>query len=135
MSIIEFLQNKNVFVFDTETTGLPEKTQKWGTYWDYSLNDKYESARIVSIAWASIKNFDKNKTIALVVGLEKPRTWIKKGVLYMVMNDRAANIITVAEHIRDYTNSSVEFFYWSPDALKIIAKQCHTIKKWLEYIE
>jgi len=60
MSIIEFLQNKNVFVFDTETTGLPEKTQKWGTYWDYSLNDKYESARIVSIAWSSIANFDKN---------------------------------------------------------------------------
>jgi hypothetical protein len=78
------------------------------------------------------KNFDKNKTIALIVGLEKPRTWIKDGMFYMGLNDRAANIITVAEHIRDYTNSSVEFFYWSPDALKIIAKQCHTIKKWLE---
>jgi DNA polymerase III epsilon subunit-like protein len=59
-SVIDFLKGKNVFVFDTETTGLPERTAKWGTYWDYKMNDKYESSRIVSIAWASIHNFDKN---------------------------------------------------------------------------
>jgi glycine cleavage system H protein len=49
-----------------------------------------------------------------------------------MFNDRAANIVTVAEHIRDYTNSSVEYFYWSPDALKILTKQAHVIRKWLE---
>ena len=59
-STIEFLTDKNIFVFDTETTGLPEKSTKWGTYWDYKLNDKYDSSRIVSIAWSSIKNFDRN---------------------------------------------------------------------------
>ena len=59
-SVLEFLKGKNVFVFDTETTGLPAKTEKWGTYWDYKMNDKYDSCRIVSIAWASIHNFDKN---------------------------------------------------------------------------
>lgn len=78
------------------------------------------------------KQFDKDKKLALVVGLEKPRTWIKDGVFHLGFNDRAANIITVAEHIRDYTNSTVEFFYWSPDATKIIAKQVHVIKRWLE---
>ena len=59
-SVINFLNGKNIFVFDTETTGLPEKTSKWGTYWDYNLNEKYESARIVSIAWSTLQSFDKN---------------------------------------------------------------------------
>ena len=62
-SVIDFLKNKNVFIFDTETTGLPERTAKWGTYWNYKMNEKYDSSRIVSIAWASIKNFDKNNII------------------------------------------------------------------------
>jgi DNA polymerase III epsilon subunit-like protein len=62
-SVLDFLKEKNVFVFDTETTGLPAKTQKWGTYWDYKMNDKYDSSRIVSIAWSSIVNFDKNTII------------------------------------------------------------------------
>ena len=48
-------------VLDTETTGLPKGSPfGWGTYWDYRMNDKYDSCRIVSIAWASIHNFDKN---------------------------------------------------------------------------
>ena len=78
------------------------------------------------------KQFDKDKKIALVLGLEKPRTYIEDGNFYVMFTDRAANIVTVAEHIRDYTNSSVEYFYWSPDALKILTKQAHVIRKWLE---
>jgi hypothetical protein len=78
------------------------------------------------------KQFDKDKKIALVLGLEKPRTYIDNGNLYIVFHDRAANMVTVAEHIRDYTNSAVEYFYWSPDALKILTKQTHVIKHWLE---
>jgi len=62
-SVINFLKGKNVFVFDTETTGLPIKTSKWGTYWDYKMNDKYDSCRIVSIAWSSINNFDKDNIL------------------------------------------------------------------------
>lgn len=78
------------------------------------------------------KKFDKDKKIALIVGLEKPRTFVKDNHFCLAFNDRAANIITVAEHIKEYPNSTVEFFYWSPDAVKIIAKQVHIIKRWLE---
>jgi hypothetical protein len=78
------------------------------------------------------KNFDKDKRIALILGIEKPRSYIQDNKFYILFNDRAANTVTVAEHIRDYTNSSVEYFYWSPDALKILTKQAHIIKKWLE---
>ena len=60
-SVLDFLTNKRVFVFDTETTGLPAKGPSgFGSYWDYRDNSKYESARVVSIAWAFIENYDKN---------------------------------------------------------------------------
>jgi len=60
-SVLDFLTNKRVFVFDTETTGLPAKGPSgFGSYWDYRDNSKYESARIVSIAWAFIENYDRH---------------------------------------------------------------------------
>jgi hypothetical protein len=79
------------------------------------------------------KKFDKQKKIALVLGIEKPRTFIhSNGKFYMRFTDRATNLVTVAEHIQDYTNSSVEYFYWSPDACRLLTKQAHIIKRWLE---
>jgi hypothetical protein len=45
--------------------------------------------------------------------------------------DRAANQILVAEHFKDYNNSTAEFFYWSPDCVKLLIKQGHVIKKYL----
>jgi len=60
-SVFSFLNGSNVFVFDTETSGLPlGSPHGWGTYWDYRLNEKYESCRIVSIAWSLVEKFDKN---------------------------------------------------------------------------
>jgi len=78
------------------------------------------------------KRFDKNYRIAMVVGIEKPRTLIHQGRLVMRFADRSTNMITVAEHLRDYPNSTIEFFYWSPDCVPLIIKQGHVIKRWLE---
>lgn len=78
------------------------------------------------------KNFDKGKKIGLLLGIEKPRTFIHKDKFYIRFTDRAANLVTVAEHIEEYTNSNVEYFYWSPDSCSLLSKQAHTIKKWLE---
>lgn len=80
------------------------------------------------------KKFDKDKKIAIVVGVEKPRTYIHSvtNEFYVRFNDRAANIASVNDFVKDYPNSTVEYFYWSPDAVDIICKQSHVIKKWLE---
>ncbi len=78
------------------------------------------------------KQFDKDKKIALIVGIEKPRAFIDRGRLIMQFVDRAANIVTVADHFKEYTNTEVELFYWSPDAVPLLIKQGHVIKKWLE---
>jgi DNA polymerase III epsilon subunit-like protein len=61
-SPLKFLEGKNILVFDTETTGLPERCPNgWGSYWSYFMNEKYDSSRIISIAWSSIHNFHKDK--------------------------------------------------------------------------
>ena len=61
-SPLKFLEGKNILVFDTETTGLPERSPNgWGSYWSYFMNEKYESSRIISIAWSSLHNFHKDK--------------------------------------------------------------------------
>jgi hypothetical protein len=79
------------------------------------------------------QQFDKGKKIALILGIEKPRTIIHHdNNFYLRFVDRASNIITIENHIKEYTNSVVEYFYWSPDSAKMICKQAHTIKKWLE---
>lgn len=79
------------------------------------------------------KNFDKGKKIVLLLGVEKPRTFIyTNNKFYIRFIDRASNIITIENHVKDYTNSVVEYFYWSPDSVDILCKQAHTIKKWLE---
>ena len=57
---LQKLNGKNIFVFDTETTGLPDRGPSgWGSYWSYNINDKYENARIVSIAWSALHNYNK----------------------------------------------------------------------------
>lgn len=63
-SVISFLDGKKVLIFDTETTGLPQRVPgaKWGStseYHNYTINEKYDSARIVSIAWSFIPGFNK----------------------------------------------------------------------------
>jgi len=79
------------------------------------------------------KQFDRNKKIGLILGIEKPRTIIgKENKFYIQFSDRASNIITIENHIKDYTNTTVEYFYWSPESGKMLAKQAHVIKRWLE---
>jgi DNA polymerase III epsilon subunit-like protein len=64
-SKLSFLEGRNVLIFDTETTGLPDRVQgaKWGSageYWPYNMNEKYANARIVSIAWAYVPSYDRS---------------------------------------------------------------------------
>jgi hypothetical protein len=78
------------------------------------------------------KQFDKNKRFGLIMGLDKPRTVIHKDKFYIRFNDRTTNMQTIAEHFKEYPNSTIEFFYWAPESLDILCKQAHTIKKYLE---
>jgi hypothetical protein len=79
------------------------------------------------------KLFDKNKKIAVVIGVEKPRIFIySNNKFYIRFTDRAVNMVSVYDHIKEYPNAEVELFYWSPDTCDLICKQAHIIKRWLE---
>lgn len=80
------------------------------------------------------KKFDKDKKIAVILGVEKPRVFINSNndSVFVLFNDRAANITSVEDHIADYSNVTIEYFYWHPSCAKMICKQAHVIKKWLE---
>jgi len=78
------------------------------------------------------KEFDRQKKIGIILGVEKPKSAIHKGYFWLRFNDRAANMVTIIDHIRDYDNSELEYFYWSPDCVPLLIKQGHVIRKWLE---
>jgi hypothetical protein len=78
------------------------------------------------------KRFDRDKKIAMILGIEKPRTFIRKGRFGLFFSDKAVNIATVEEFIEDYENTAIEYFYWHPSCAKMIAKQAHVIKRFLE---
>ena len=78
------------------------------------------------------RDFDKGKRICLITGIEKPRVVIRRNNLLMRFNDRSANINTVAEHIKEYDNCTVEYFYWAPESVRMLAKQGHIIRRYLE---
>lgn len=77
------------------------------------------------------KNFDKDKKIVLILGEGKPMTYIKDNFMHLIFIDKGANVITAQEHLTDHPNAKVELYYYHPSSVKIIAKQIHTIKKWL----
>lgn len=76
-------------------------------------------------------NFDKDKKIAIITGTDKPITYIKDNKFYIVFSDKAANLISIAPHISEYNNATVENFYWHPDCALMLAKQAHVVRKWL----
>jgi hypothetical protein len=79
------------------------------------------------------KNIDKGKKVGIIMGIDKPKVLIdKNNFVYLRFSDRLTNISPVGEYMKDYTNTTIEYFYWSPDACDILCKQAHVIKKFLE---
>jgi hypothetical protein len=66
------------------------------------------------------------------VGVDKPQFKINhNNECYVFFSDKIANITPVAQHLEDYTNTTVEYFYWSPDSCNLLVKQAHCILKYL----
>jgi hypothetical protein len=81
-----------------------------------------------------LKTFDKNLSIAIVVGVEKPRIYINKdNELVVFINDAAVNLTGNDDSI-SHPNVSIELFYWGETTAPIICKQAHVVKKWLEEV-
>jgi hypothetical protein len=69
----------------------------------------------------------KGKKTAYIWGFDKPRIVYKDDAWYLYFID---NILGRNTGQSDNTND--EYFYWSPNATKILAKQAHEIKRFIE---
>lgn len=88
--------------------------------------------RYNSISIKEIRNrIDKQKNIGIILGVDKPRALIRDNKLNLSFIDTQANIIPASAHFVEYDNSTIELFYWSPDACDLLAKQAHTILRYL----
>lgn len=76
---------------------------------------------------------EQNLRICILWGVDKPKVTIKDGKFFLYFHDGQASHSDQA--IGEYSNITNEFFYWSPDACKLLAKQAHTIKNWFEQPE
>lgn len=75
---------------------------------------------------------DKNKRIAVVYGTDKPKICIKDKKFFLFFMDIQGNYANT-----DYGDHMVtaEYFYWSPDACELLAKQAHVIARWFSQPE
>jgi hypothetical protein len=73
---------------------------------------------------------ERNLRICVLWGVDKPKITLKDGKFFLYFHDGQASHSD--QVIGEYTNVTNEFFYWSPDACKLLAKQAHSIKNWFE---
>lgn len=79
------------------------------------------------------KRLDKSLSVGFIVGIDKPKTIIKNNDdFYLYFVDATVNIVHITDFTTEYTNTYLELFYWSPDAIDLLCKQAHVIKRWLE---
>lgn len=78
------------------------------------------------------KKFDQGKKVAIVMGIEKPKTIVNhEGMFQLMFSDSWTNITTANEFNDDYPNVRTELFYWSDTTAPLVAKQAHVIYRWL----
>lgn len=77
------------------------------------------------------KRFDGLGKVAYVIGIEKPKLMIKHQKLYMYFIDKGASIAPVKDSITQYSNITPVLFYWSPNTRQLLAKQAHTVLKYI----
>lgn len=83
---INKILGKNILVFDLETTGLP--LRDGSEYYPYTYNKKYDSSRMVSLAFSFITEFDPNN-----IDFENINHYIIKPIDF-VINDPTFHKIT-----------------------------------------
>jgi hypothetical protein len=109
----------------------------WDENFIYWCGDYVTPGCIVRYAHASQKEslnlFDKGKRVGILFGTDKPRVCIDNDKFYLRFVDRVVHSAIPATVNNGYTNAEVELFYWHPDCMPMIAKQCHMIKRWYEH--
>ena len=112
----------------------------WDENFIYWCGDYVTPGCIVRYSHASDKDslntFDKGKKICILFGTDKPKlAMTSDNNLWTFFGDRAVSSAIPAAVNNGYDNTFVELFYWSPDAIPLMIKQCHVLKNWFDMPE
>ena len=77
----------------------------------------------------NLREFDKDKKIGIIFGIDKPKLYLKDNKLHTFFLDGPMQPGLVPT-FTDNTNITSELFYWTPDLPEIVVKQCHELKNW-----
>lgn len=105
--------------------------------WVLNMREELNPVDVTRYAYSFFSEFkkslDKYQNVGILVGIDKPRILIDSFTkqVFFRFTDRLTNAIPIGQYIKEYTNTTTEFFYWSPDSCDLMCKQAHTVKKWL----
>ena len=104
--------------------------------WIFKRNDHLNPIAPARFNFFDIKDLrvrlDKYKNIGIIYGRDKPKLRFNGNKIFTVFSDVALNTVKATSHNPDYDNITSEYFYWNSSCLPMLAKQAHTVKRWLE---
>jgi hypothetical protein len=139
-SRLEYIKNKSpqtkITLIDSSKMLLDGLLNSGDAGWIQNKNDVFNVTG--AYQWNPIyfndirKRFDKQQKVAYIMGVDKPKLMVINGGLYLYFIDKVANIVSPQEHLKEYNNTEIEYFYWSPENCDLICKQAHIVFKILQ---
>jgi hypothetical protein len=108
--------------------------------WIYNNNlylgpNNVAKSTIVSCQPQWLDLINSGKRVGFIWGLEKPKIINIHGSYNLIFKDILENAVASLRQINPMPGQFDELFYWSPDSVKLLAKQAHTIKRFLKTAE
>ena len=86
-------------------------------------------------AKANLSVFDESKSVAYITGIDKPCIVYNEGETYFHFTDCIDTTVSYMYHDKGKTKHIDEFFFWTPNFPKIVIKQSHVVKKFLDKLD
>ena len=100
--------------------------------WVYQTRDYFQPGHLFKHTVAAVDEhklfLDRGKSTCILWGIDKPKICIKDKKWYLYFMDVQANCAN--PNLDNYTNVVNEYFFWTPDMPKLLAKQAHMVTKW-----
>ena len=86
-------------------------------------------------AKAHLSVFDESKSVAYITGIDKPCMVYNEGDAYFHFTDCIDTTVSYMYHDKGKTKHIDEFFFWTPNFPKIVIKQSHVLKNFLDRLD
>jgi hypothetical protein len=137
---LEYIRNKSpktkISVLDTSRNIIDGLLNGCDANWVETKNDVFNvtgAFQYNPLFFSEVrKRFDGLGRVAYVIGVEKPKLMIRNNSLYMYFIDKGSSIAPVKDSVTEYSNITPVLFYWSPDTCDMLAKQAHTVYKYIK---